>query len=95
MLCFQAELQLFPYQAYILIREKNHILSQILAEDSSLQLPFENVPQGCLKLFQCPQPGCLHKADTGMAQVQVCADAAILLQRHQLCMAEWEALCLM
>lgn len=93
MLCFQAELQLFPSSLHLDQRKKNHILSQILAEDSSLQLPFENVPHGSLKLFQCPQPGCLHKADTGMAQVQVCADAAILLQRHQLCTAEREALC--
>lgn len=81
------------YQVYILIKEKKSHSSQILPEDSSLQLPFENVSHGSLKLFQCPRPGCLHEDDTGMTRVWVCADAAALLQKHRLCTAEREALC--
>lgn len=72
--------------------KKSH-LSQTLPEDSSLQLPFEKVPHGALKLSWSRPPGYLYQNDTATAQAQVCADAAILLHRHQFCTAEMQALC--
>lgn len=80
------------YQAYILTTKKSH-LSQILPEGSSLQLPFEKVPHGSLKLFWSPLPGYFYKDDTATARAEVCADAAILLERHRFCTAEKQALC--
>lgn len=79
-----------PIKFFILSEKKNYILSQILPEDYSLQLPFEKVPHGSLKLFPCPEPGCLHNDDTGMARVWVDADAGFCSRGRMIFCSAWQ-----
>lgn len=80
---FQVELQLFLSSLHLDHEKKRH-LSQILPEDSSLQLLFEKVLQGSLKLFWSPPPRYLYEDDTAAAQAQVyMAEAQVLWFKQQ------------